>query len=175
MNKDLPTTLDSMERAGLEFEELGQSLNILTGGLVRRNKPANARKAVAKAQAAAAAANTEIGMHEEALTSNVDNKGSSAIHEWNAVEALQAGTLASIRKVAQDVSSLTAVSSSDNVTRCFAWSKYACYVLPCTTLPGANPNGVMTPAKMSPPTPTPPQANCSCLFAGIGASNGCVA
>lgn len=109
MNKELPTTLDSVERASLEFEELGQSLNILTGGLVRRNKPA--KKTVLKAQAAAAAAASAAeGVSGDASAALPSDDGK--MQEWNAVEALQAGTLASIRKVATDVSSLTAVSTS---------------------------------------------------------------
>jgi hypothetical protein len=35
MNLDLPYTLDATERAGLEFEELGKTLNMLSGGLRR--------------------------------------------------------------------------------------------------------------------------------------------
>ena len=103
MNKDLPTTLDSMERASLEFEELGQSLNILTGGLVRRNKPAVPKKASSKPQTAQAG---ESDDQQAVALAIEESKGNSPL-EWNAVEALQAGTLASIRKVAQDVSSLT--------------------------------------------------------------------
>jgi len=92
INNDLPTTLDSMERASLEFEELGQNLNGLTGGL--RKKPA----------AGKGAKDGKGGPSPPA-----EGKQGITVYEMNPVEAIQASTINSMRKVAQDVSSLTAV------------------------------------------------------------------
>lgn len=102
INNDLPTTLDSMERASLEFEELGQSLNGLTGGL--RKKPA-AGKGAKDGKAAPSP--------EEGKSTGV------TVYEMNPVEAIQATTINSMRKVAQDVSSLTAALTPAMV----AWRK----------------------------------------------------
>ena len=104
INNDLPTTLDSMERASLEFEELGQSLNSLTGAL-RRPKPSSAKPGgKGKGQALA---KTEGEKPAEAEGS--ESSAAAALSEMSAVEAIQAGTVNSMRKVAQDVSALAAV------------------------------------------------------------------
>ena len=104
INNDLPTTLDSMERASLEFEELGQSLNGLTGAL-RRPKPTPKPGAKGKGQALA---KTEGEQPAEAT--ETESAAAAALNEMSAVEAIQAGTVNSMRKVAQDVSALAAVS-----------------------------------------------------------------
>ena len=96
INTELPDTLDSVERASLEFEELGQSLNGLTGGL-KRSRPLATRQrgrkaAVDPGEAVAAVKDAERGQ----------DKGP--------VGAIQASTANSMRKVAQDISALTAVS-----------------------------------------------------------------
>ena len=104
MNDDLPATLESMEKASLEFEELGQSLNILTGGFVKRNK-ASLQKRSGHQQTA-----KETKMETYSTAAEAETiKAASLSHDWSVVDALQAGTLASIRKIATDVSSLTAV------------------------------------------------------------------
>jgi hypothetical protein len=96
INNDLPTTLDSMERASLEFEELGQSLNGLTGGL---RKKSTAGKGTKDGKGAPPSA-------EEGKSATV------AVYEMNPVEAIQASTINSMKKVAHDLSSLTAVPPS---------------------------------------------------------------
>ena len=106
INNDLPTTLDSMERASLEFEELGQSLNSLTGALRRPKPPAAKPGAKGKGQGLA---KTEGEKPAEAEGS--ESPAAAALGEMSAVEAIQAGTVNSMRKVAQDVSALAAVRS----------------------------------------------------------------
>lgn len=105
INNDLPTTLDSMERASLEFEELGQSLNGLTGALWR-TKPASSRTPKSKVK----------GEEKPDVQAETGSEGSvapevAAVHEMNAVEAIQASTVNSFRKIAHDVSALAAVCS----------------------------------------------------------------
>ena len=46
IHTDLPTTLNAMERTSLEFEELGRSLNMLSGPIKRAAVPALAVRAV---------------------------------------------------------------------------------------------------------------------------------
>lgn len=79
-----------MERASLEFEVLGQSLNGLTGGLTggKRSKPAGGGKPAPKP---------------------ANGAGQEKAQERSPVEAIQESTANSMRKVAQDVSALTAV------------------------------------------------------------------
>lgn len=95
-----------MERASLEFEELGQSLNSLTGAL-RRPKPSTAKPgAKGKGQT------LDKAEGEEAAEAEGDESpAAAALNEMSAVEAIQAGTVNSMRKVAQDVSALAAVRS----------------------------------------------------------------
>lgn len=107
-----------MERASLEFEELGQSLNGLTGAL-RRPKPTPKPGAKGKGQALA---KTEGEQPAEAAETE-SAAAAAALNEMSAVEAIQAGTVNSMRKVAQDVSALAAVS-------CFSFQ-----ALPCSSIP----------------------------------------
>lgn len=46
IHTDLPTTLNAMERTSIEFEELGRSLNMLSGPIKRAAVPALAVRAV---------------------------------------------------------------------------------------------------------------------------------
>lgn len=93
-----------MERASLEFEVLGQSLNGLTGAL-RRTKPA-AGKPGPKGK------NDSLSKPEADKVAAAGGESSAeaeALHEWSAMEAIQASTVNSMRKVAQDVSALATV------------------------------------------------------------------
>lgn len=95
-----------MERASLEFEELGQSLNGLTGAL-RRTKGTAAGKSGSKGKPdSLAKAATGKDLKPEAEP----HETAEALREWSAVEAIQASTVNSMRKVAQDVSALAMVS-----------------------------------------------------------------
>ena len=96
INTELPDTLDSVERASLEFEELGQSLNGLTGGL-KRSRPLATRQRGKKAAVEAGEAAAAV-------------KDAGRGQDRGPVGAIQASTANSMRKVAQDISALTAVS-----------------------------------------------------------------
>jgi hypothetical protein len=105
INSELPTTLDSVERASLEFEVLGQSLNGLTGGLTggKRSKPAGGGKPAPKP---------------------ANGAGQEKAQERSPVEAIQESTANSMRKVAQDVSALTAALTPAMV----AWRKRISFI-----------------------------------------------
>lgn len=93
-----------MERASLEFEELGQSLNGLTGALWRTK---TSTPKTPRSRVKGGAAKQEVS--KDAGLENAVPPEAAVMHEMNPVEALQAGTVNSIRKVAQDVSALAAV------------------------------------------------------------------
>ena len=94
-----------MERASLEFEELGQSLNGLTGAL-RRTKPAQGKPG-GKGKGQQSPAKAEAGETSEPQEDSALE--AVTLPEMSAVEAIQASTVNSMRKVAQDVSALAAV------------------------------------------------------------------
>lgn len=86
IHTDLPTTLNAMERTSLEFEELGRSLNMLSGPIKRAAVPALAVRAVSN--------NTGDGMRRIAndVTSLTQVGGHDTVVCWETKDEEQAQT-----------------------------------------------------------------------------------